>query len=123
MGEVRESETSNEVAIHDSLGRRLCAALGTAPKKRHAPKVRFNGWCDQTCRSANWEIDRTVLQKRALLSRAFSATPLFGSVFLGLRKASALGACRICNGVKGDFNIQSEAGCPSRQAPRVPLRG
>jgi hypothetical protein len=27
------------------------------------------------------------------------------------------GACRICNGVKSGFNIQSEAGCPSRQAP------
>jgi hypothetical protein len=33
------------------------------------------------------------------------------------------GACRICNGVKDGFNIQSEAGCPSRQAPKVPLRG
>jgi len=39
-------------------------------------------------------IDRTVLPIRALLSRAFSATPLFGSVPRapqGLRPASALG--------------------------------
>jgi hypothetical protein len=27
------SETSNEVAIHDSLGRRLCAALGMVSQK------------------------------------------------------------------------------------------
>ena len=40
-----------------------------------------------------------------------------------MAKQYSPGACRICNGVKDGFNIQSEAGCPSRQAPKVPLRG
>jgi len=34
---------TSEAAIQDSLGRRLCEALGMASQKRHAPKVRFNG--------------------------------------------------------------------------------
>ena len=38
-------------------------------------------------------------------------------------RAKALGACRICDGVKGRFQLQSKAGWPSGQAPKIPLRG
>jgi hypothetical protein len=34
---------SSEAAFHDSLGRRLGAALGYVSPKRHALKARFNG--------------------------------------------------------------------------------
>ena len=44
-------------------------------------KVRFNGSCDPGCRSASAEHRlHGSPQIRALLSHAFSATPLFGSV-------------------------------------------
>jgi hypothetical protein len=52
----------------------LYTALGRS-QKRDAPKVRLNDRFEPA-----HKIDRTVLQLRALLSRAFSATPLFGSI-------------------------------------------
>ena len=47
--EAVSQENSGEAAVQDSLGWRLCAALGTVEKKRPALKARLNAGTASNC--------------------------------------------------------------------------